>query len=429
LKSLGQRANELCEIGKFEAALELLERAVTDDPHDPRLWCLASWAASSIRRTQFAIHAAERAIHEAPDYEWGHRVLGLALGRSGRRHEARDALGEAVACDPQSSRAWGLLGEIEYGLGNLRAAKDAARETVRVAPERSGSWNLLGLALEDDWNESVAAWEHALGLEPENPESLHGLAHAFIKLERMEEARALLQRALRLKPGALNFLFKNALVTGWLDGIEAGRDAYLRTVEHALSLDEEAIRRAPDEADGYRSRALRLRRTGRSAEALESARVAVRLDRDNAESWRMLGWVAGSGGRWKVARFALRRSVELDPEDPLRSLENAELAYLTRRTDDQRAWGERLAAAGAENKWASLGRAYCALADGNPQQARSEIEAYFECDPWDCCYRRLHADCCEAVEDRTAAEMSLRRALIRSPECGCAWHAAAEQPR
>ena len=416
-----QRANSLCEIGKFEEALVLLTRAAVDDPEDPRVWCVTAWAASSVGQPQRAIEAAERAIVADPHYEWSHRIYGLALGRAGRRREALEALNRALACDATEFRTWTLLAELHRALGKLSEAKHAARECVALAPAVANNWRVLGFTLEDEWDEAVAAYEEALRLNHDDAGSLNGLAWTHAKRGDLDVAADLVRRALQIRPGELYLLYNYAIITGLRNGVEAGSEAHRQALQYALALDETALRGAPNEAPAYWQRALHRRRATQRLEALDDARTAVRLAPQSPEAWRMLGWVAGSNERWRLARYGLRKSVELDPEDPHRWLEAAELAYLTERHAELRSWADRLASLGERNKWAPLGRAYLAAAEGDHGAARMEIEAYFSCNPFDCCYRRLHADCCLALGDEEGAAVSLEYAERRSPECHCSW--------
>jgi superkiller protein 3 len=415
-----ERAQSLLTIGKFEEALEILGRAVADDPDDAYAWCLTAWAASSAGRPQQAIEAARTAVTIAPEWEYPYRQSAIAFWRYGHLTEAVDAAEKAVACDPTNWRCWQALSDMQRRRGHLTESKAAARKAVELAPESADCWSALGFAMQDEWDEAVAAYEQALKIDPERHMLLNDLAWVYMKQERVDEAEDLFRRALQIDPSSSYPQFNLAVIAGLKSGPEAGFLAWKRAQEHGLAVAEEGIRRAPAESQGHSRRAFALMRLGRTAEAIESARTAITHSPESAEAWRMLSWGAAFEKRWKLARYAIRRASDLDPENPFLLDENADIAYHAGRAADHATWAKKMAEGGNPMK-VHAGKAHLALDRRDHGSARSELEEIFRYEPWHCCYRRMHAWCCSMTGDDTAAALSLRYAIARAPECRCPW--------
>jgi len=82
-----------------------------------------------------------------------------------------------------------------------KAAEGAYRDALRGRPAFPEAWNGLGYVLRHQgrYDESVRAYHEALRLRPDYPAALEYLGEAYVKLGRMGDARALLEKLRRLK--------------------------------------------------------------------------------------------------------------------------------------------------------------------------------------------------------------------------------------
>lgn len=164
------RAEMLVELNRPEEALELLARAIAQNPDDGHAWCVKSLAHIKQKDYAAALEAAGAAASRAPEDPWPHQLACVALLDVPGR--AQDAIA-------------------------------AARESVRLAPDEWRCHYLLGLALVDHprhMDEAMDASERALELAPHEPE-VHNLAgDVAIANGCKDAAREHFQRALSIDP-------------------------------------------------------------------------------------------------------------------------------------------------------------------------------------------------------------------------------------
>lgn len=140
------------------------------------------------------------------------------------------------------SNAWNNLGLLAMRASRADDAIRCFREGVRLGPDHLIPLNNLGNAyrLNKDWDAARRVFEHALEVDPKDPEANYGVAMVFAHADDTEHAYEYLQRALKSRPDypeALNNL-----------GI-----LYLRTQrrDDAVRTFEECIRLAPDFDQAY----------------------------------------------------------------------------------------------------------------------------------------------------------------------------------
>jgi adenylate cyclase len=93
-----------CFIGDAEAALVHFERAIRMSPLDPGMSAyvaLSGGAHVMCGRYEDALAAAERALHDSPEFVLAHRLKVAALGCLGRLDEARQAALRMLELTPQ----------------------------------------------------------------------------------------------------------------------------------------------------------------------------------------------------------------------------------------------------------------------------------------------------------------------------------------
>lgn len=100
------------------------------------------------------------------------------------------------------------LGNFALARGDREGARTWYRKTLEINPHYTGALKNLGyLAVEDhDFAPAAAQLEQARDLEASNPTTWYLLARAYAGLGRVEEARGVLQEALRLRPAQPEFL-------------------------------------------------------------------------------------------------------------------------------------------------------------------------------------------------------------------------------
>ena len=146
---------ELYNQGKVKAAAE---RFVTASEANPEYPAAASWAARSLQESGQAARAVpywERVVALSPDDESARYFLETA--------RSQEAIGEGAV------QAFDM-GVAAYQQADLETAQRAFETATNEAPNYADAWGWLGrLAFEGGrYAEAAAAYEEALGLEPDN---------------------------------------------------------------------------------------------------------------------------------------------------------------------------------------------------------------------------------------------------------------------
>jgi tetratricopeptide (TPR) repeat protein len=115
-------------------------------------------------------------------------------------------LREAVALDPNSDKAYYMLGRAYSRRGNLEEALQSFQKAAGLRADPSYFLN-LGKALsksaysvEPDGDRAIAAYERALALDPSYAEAHLELGRLFVQMKNLEKARTELQKAVELEP-------------------------------------------------------------------------------------------------------------------------------------------------------------------------------------------------------------------------------------
>ncbi|HWH68033.1 MAG TPA: tetratricopeptide repeat protein, partial [Candidatus Sulfotelmatobacter sp.] len=176
-----------------------------------------------------------------PYYYFSHYSLGLVLKELGRLDEARDALLQAVALNPQ-------LGDVHLELGTVYARRM-------------------------EWALAAQEYERAHQLRPEDPRVLLYSGEVLWKLNRRAEALEQLRQALRLDPGY------------WEAHYRLGEDLAVEgQIAEATAEFKETLRINPRYVKAHVNLAVALLKLGRSQEAAQQFEETLRLDPNNKQA-------------------------------------------------------------------------------------------------------------------------------------------------
>jgi tetratricopeptide (TPR) repeat protein len=165
-----QRAQTLCDLGRFAAAVEAAGQAIADEPRNSRAWCLMAQAQLGQDRAAAALVAAQTACRLDPTAEAPHRQVSLVLGALGRDEEAAAAAAQATERAPRSWRAHARLADCLAALDDrLPEARQAAERALELEPGQAGPHLAIGrvaLAAGRD-TDATSAFCAALGVDPQ----------------------------------------------------------------------------------------------------------------------------------------------------------------------------------------------------------------------------------------------------------------------
>ncbi|MCX6561704.1 MAG: tetratricopeptide repeat protein [Candidatus Aminicenantes bacterium] len=148
-----------------------------------------------------AVAALEKCVAIAPDFSDGHNNLATALQESGQIEKAEAEYRKAFALDENYNASFNLA-KIEFQRNNPEAALEYAAKSLRKNAKSLLAFNLQGLILEslNRLDEATASYEAAMKLVPGELNVEFNLAIVYTKKEDFARARSMLtsiQRRLR----------------------------------------------------------------------------------------------------------------------------------------------------------------------------------------------------------------------------------------
>jgi len=206
-KAYVEQATMLLDQGDVEAALELLETAIRENPD----LIEAHLAIGDIHRKkgdyERAVLAYERATIVDPASFDAHYYLGLMLQLMGKLLESVNSYLFALAIEPGSFDANHHLTTVYLQLGRPAEAVAYARKSTEINTQHQGAWANLAVSysMMRLYEKAIDAYREAAELGELAEPILLGLADAHIKLKNYDRALAVLQQQTRQMPSAIAF--------------------------------------------------------------------------------------------------------------------------------------------------------------------------------------------------------------------------------
>ncbi|HEX3123467.1 MAG TPA: tetratricopeptide repeat protein [Rhodanobacteraceae bacterium] len=237
---------------------------------------------------------------------------GKDLQRAGNLGLARSHYERAVKLDPDNAAAWHLLATTALQEGNYLLAAKHLRRCLDLNPRYSEAQHDLGVALRESGriDEAIAAFRAALENRPHYAEALFNLATAVEAQGDWAQAEQAYRQGLAWQPSNVDILVRLGNLLG-----RQGR------IHEALPMLESACRLAPERAVAWGNLARVLSDLGRYADAIQCARAATARDPRRAVWWRILGVAQNRQRDGEGAAIALRKAIELAPDDPIARFE------------------------------------------------------------------------------------------------------------
>lgn len=195
-------ARAYIETGNYERAKEVLGQQLSQEPNDPAL--LAVYADAELRLENYpsAAESARAALSITPSDAAIMRIYALAIDGLGRSAEALELAWRSALDNPNDPVAHWFYARLLHDSREYVSALIVVDEALRLSPLFTTALFLRGLILKKlgRVEESTAAYQRVLELDPDHAEALHNLA--VNRLGRGKLGRALegLLGAARLEP-------------------------------------------------------------------------------------------------------------------------------------------------------------------------------------------------------------------------------------
>ena len=190
------------ETGHADAALPLLEKAVTLAPARPEFRLGLANAFYALRRWEDTVAACETVLKRRRDLAEARNLLGLAQLALGRADAAEAQFRKLVALRPDHPGAHHNLGNALLARHRPADAADAYRAALARAPDFADGWTNLGIArrMTGDHAGAEAAFRRVVALLPESPDALSNLGLALRAQDRLDDALVAFDAALAKQP-------------------------------------------------------------------------------------------------------------------------------------------------------------------------------------------------------------------------------------
>ena len=191
--------------------------------------------------------------------------------------------------------------------GDLREKLRICEQTIAGRPDDPKAHNVRGNLLQDlrRYNDAVASYDRALGLEPHYPHAYCNRGNALQALRRFEDAVESYGKAIDLKPDFL------AAYTNRGNAFKT-----LSRFDEALQSYESAVALSPGSAELHSNLGNALQELKRLDEAVESYSTAIALKPDYPEAYSNRGVALKELRRLDEALASFDRALELRPGYP-----------------------------------------------------------------------------------------------------------------
>jgi tetratricopeptide (TPR) repeat protein len=205
-----QRADFLRSNGKRAEALEAVRDARKRFPDEVRLLRVEALTLAELGRVDEALGLVRpRLKGDASDYD-EYLFMSSLLISAGRGQEAVESARKALALAPaddaeRTMNALLLLSSAQERAGDAKGSEETLRQVLAKDPDNATALNNLGYFLADRGerlDEARALIERAVRAEPSNPSFLDSLGWVDFKLGKLKEAERYLNDAARRNPAS-----------------------------------------------------------------------------------------------------------------------------------------------------------------------------------------------------------------------------------
>ena len=257
------------QVGKHEACVELLDKALAIDPGRGTVSSNRGLALHELGRYDEALASYDKALSLMPGYAEALYNRGITLQKIERYPEALDSYDRALAIRPDYPEALGNRGLVLQELMRYDEALDSYDRALSARPDFANALFNRGVVLQKAGrpDEAIASYDKVLSIDPGHAVALSNRGLALRELGRCAEALASCDRALSAKPEFAEAWSNRGLVLQSL-----GRH------EEALASCDKALEIMPGFAVASSNRGMALQELGRYDEALGSYDRALALE-------------------------------------------------------------------------------------------------------------------------------------------------------
>jgi tetratricopeptide (TPR) repeat protein len=318
IDAMAERADHLCELGRWADAERVLGLVLAADPYHLGALARLTEVLEYLERPDEAADVARQLIAAHPDDPTGYLALAEALTYQDDYAEAEPCVRAALELEVDAPVAWQQLADVLSHLpGHEDEAVTAARQAVALAPDDADSHATLGdtlLTVHADGAAAEAAYLTALTLAPEDGGHRLRLGLARLQLGRLDDAQRDFVEGLRQGPTPRR-VRAVGMVLGQLGVPERYADLYTSI---CMAMDEPATvdRTDPEVVENLLDMAVMWWNAGARPAALEALELLVDANPRSVEGLATLAEYRFESGRLDDGATLARRALAVDPDAP-----------------------------------------------------------------------------------------------------------------
>lgn len=359
------QGNKLLESDRPEDARQMFDRALEIKPNHPGAWAGQGDSLAELGRNDRALIAYNKALENQPRNQGD--ILtnkGILLYQMGKPEQALETHEQAIAIDPDNTKAWHGKGIALIGLQRYQEAEAAFDQAKAIRPQVPSVWQSKAIALEYQgqrreaqqvYEEALATYDDILKKQPQRVAVWVERGSVLSKLGRPEPALESYQKALEINPNHFQAILQKSNILFSPLGryqealelsdraIEIQPDSHLawhnrgsilaagkRDFEGAIAAYDQALNLRPFFVPALRDKGFALSQWGQGLEAegngekarekanaaLDSFSLALNVNPNDHQSLVGQAIVFSNQGLYDQAIAAFNQAQEIQPQDP-----------------------------------------------------------------------------------------------------------------
>jgi tetratricopeptide (TPR) repeat protein len=272
LPSLRIRGHSLARLGKYGAALESFDKAVSLDSMDKNTWNMRGDALLMMRNYEGAIQSFDKVLE----------------------------------IDPGNSHAFRKRGEIFFALGKFERALRSYEDALTMDRGNPALMNHKALALAklQRFDDALAVTDEVLSADAKNLDALLTKGKILTDQNRYPNALEVVNAALALRDNHPKVWLERGRILEKMKRYEEASDSY----DRAIDIDYENF-------DAWKEKGLLSAEMGDFDTALNSYERASGIIEEDKGVWQLMGLALEKMNRWNDAITAYDRAIGLDSKD------------------------------------------------------------------------------------------------------------------
>jgi len=302
-------------------------KLVSDFPNDAVPLGLMGTVQNQFGNSKEAEMWWRRCLEKDPRRADIYEVLAIAFLRKGEYAKVAELMDKVQEIDLDLPGVHRRYAEALLEMGELDKAREMMEREMKITSSLGENYIVLGKIYfqQRKYEEAVQAYQGARRRRPEDSRVYYGLATATARLGRSERSREYMEEFQKLRAIKDDASTARRRETDQIRPVpkilaealvDAGRVyAAYQQQQHAEDYWRRASALDPANTPSRIQLVNLYRRAGRAQEALELCGQLVSIDSGNASYHMVTGRTLADLGRFKAAEDAMRRTIELAPED------------------------------------------------------------------------------------------------------------------